>query len=138
VITDTNGNVFGGFTPLKWESRVWNDQYSAPSNAWKRDDSDKSFIFTLSNPSKSLPMKYRLKSEYNRYAIWTAKSVGPAFGGGCAICVKEGCNKGPVSYEKPKETYINPDGPKYFTVVTSQEKPVLFTVKEIEVFQITS
>jgi hypothetical protein len=24
VILDTNGNLFGGFTPLEWESRMWN------------------------------------------------------------------------------------------------------------------
>jgi hypothetical protein len=40
LISDTDGNVFGGFTPVEWES----------GNKWKGDDSLRSFLFTLKNP----------------------------------------------------------------------------------------
>jgi hypothetical protein len=43
VILDTEGNIFGGFTPVEWESRT--------SSPWcKADDSLRSFVFTLKNP----------------------------------------------------------------------------------------
>jgi hypothetical protein len=29
---DTGGNVFGGFTPLQWESREWNGKYGDLNN----------------------------------------------------------------------------------------------------------
>jgi hypothetical protein len=40
VILDTDGNIFGGFTPVEWDS----------SGPFKADDSWKSFLFTLTNP----------------------------------------------------------------------------------------
>jgi hypothetical protein len=42
VILDTDGNIFGGFPPVEWESL----------SGWKYqpDDSRKSFMFTLKNP----------------------------------------------------------------------------------------
>jgi hypothetical protein len=49
VILDTNGNIFGGFTPVKW---------TFPDNAtylYKTDDSLKSFLFTLKNPHNVPP-----------------------------------------------------------------------------------
>jgi hypothetical protein len=49
VILDTEGNIFGGFTPVQWESRVWSRKYDDQSNCWKADDSLKSFIFTPKN-----------------------------------------------------------------------------------------
>jgi hypothetical protein len=41
MILKTKGNIFGGFTPVEWESRDWH---------FKADDSLKSFRFTLKNP----------------------------------------------------------------------------------------
>jgi hypothetical protein len=51
VILDTKGNIFGGFTPLEWESRA-----SWPFN--KGDDSLKSFLFTLKNPHNMTARKF--------------------------------------------------------------------------------
>jgi hypothetical protein len=42
VILDTDGNIFGGFTPVKWES--------SKNGKDKADPSQKSFLFTLKNP----------------------------------------------------------------------------------------
>jgi hypothetical protein len=50
---DTEGNFFGGFTPVEWESR-WYDKQSSETlgrgNLWKADPSLQSFLFTLKNP----------------------------------------------------------------------------------------
>jgi hypothetical protein len=51
VILETEGNIFGDFTPVKWES---------PRNGkFKADDSLKSFLFTLKNPPNIPAMSLR-------------------------------------------------------------------------------
>jgi hypothetical protein len=50
LILDTEGNVFGGFTPVKWESHVWNRKQGKETNCLKSDNNLRSFIFTLRNP----------------------------------------------------------------------------------------
>jgi uncharacterized coiled-coil protein SlyX len=69
LILDTGGNVFGGFTPLEWESRVWNRKKGDESNCRKSDDSLKSFIFTLKNPHNISARRFALKAEEKRRAI---------------------------------------------------------------------
>jgi hypothetical protein len=59
LIADTDGNVFGGFTPVKWES----------GNKYKGDDSLRSFLFTLRNPHGVPPRKFALKAEEKHNAI---------------------------------------------------------------------
>jgi hypothetical protein len=50
VILDTDGNIFGGFTPVEWESRKWNGNTGSENNLPKADPSLKVFLFTLKNP----------------------------------------------------------------------------------------
>jgi hypothetical protein len=50
VILDTDGNMFGSFTPVVWESRQY-DPSVRGGNLPKADPSLKSFLFTLKNPS---------------------------------------------------------------------------------------
>jgi hypothetical protein len=53
VILDTEGNIFGGFTPVKWDS-----------NAMEQgDDSQRSFVFTLKNPHNIPARRFALKAE---------------------------------------------------------------------------
>jgi hypothetical protein len=56
---DTEGNIFGGFTPLKWES----------GNGWRADDSLKTFLFTLNDPHNIAARRFALKAEAKRYAM---------------------------------------------------------------------
>jgi hypothetical protein len=44
VILDPNGSIFGGFTPLEWESST--------KNCLTADASLKTFLFTLKNPAR--------------------------------------------------------------------------------------
>jgi hypothetical protein len=69
VILDTDGNVFGGFTPVEWESRLWNWKSGKDDNCWKGDDSLRSFLFTLRNPHGVPPRKLALKKEEKGKAI---------------------------------------------------------------------
>jgi hypothetical protein len=61
VILDTQGNIFGGFTPVTWE---WNGK-----NLWKADDSQKSFVFTLKNPQNIPAKRFALKAKKKHLAI---------------------------------------------------------------------
>jgi hypothetical protein len=59
LISDTDGNVFGGFTPVKWENSCGN----------KADDSLLSFLFTLRNPYGVSVRKCALLAEAKQHAI---------------------------------------------------------------------
>jgi hypothetical protein len=60
VILDTDGNVFGGFVAIGWESRRPNSILDA-SNYWKEDESVKSFLFSLKNPEGRPAKRFPLK-----------------------------------------------------------------------------
>jgi hypothetical protein len=101
LILDTNGNIFGGFTPMKWDS----------SNSSKCDDNQKSFLFTLKNQHSIPARKFVLKSEKKQYAIYCHSSCGPRFGGGCDICVSDNCAANTSSHTANfGHTYVNDSG----------------------------
>jgi hypothetical protein len=70
VVVNTDGNVFGGFTLLKWKSDA----------KWKRDDSLRSFLFTLTNPHGVPPKKVALKEEQKHCAIYCISEFCAVFG----------------------------------------------------------
>jgi hypothetical protein len=63
VILDTEGNIFGGFTPVEWESRDWNQMVGIEDNRCKTDESFKSFLFTLKNPHNISARKFALREK---------------------------------------------------------------------------
>jgi hypothetical protein len=69
VILDTDGNIFGGFTPVAWD-RI-SDR--------KGDPSGKSFLFTLKNPHNVAPRKFALRPEKKCMAITCWPGWGPHF-----------------------------------------------------------
>jgi uncharacterized coiled-coil protein SlyX len=123
LILDTRGNVFGGFTPLAWQS--------PPSCLWKSDDSLKSFIFTLKNPHNIPARKFALKIATRRYAICCSSSYGPYF---VDIGVSSDCNANTGSGTSLGGAYANDTGLHAEKVFTTSK---YFRVKEIEVFEIT-
>jgi hypothetical protein len=123
LILHTEGNIFGGFTPVAWESCEWN-------NRFKADPSLKSFLFTLKNPHNCPPRKFWLRADMKDKAIGCLAAWGPHF---CDIRISDNCRSGTSQTWSFGSTYTNDtglDGRTFFT--RSQE----FTVKEIEVFQI--
>jgi hypothetical protein len=123
VILDTDGNVFGGFTPVDWESRT--------SNYTKADNSLRSFLFTLKNPHNIPARRFALKAEEKSSAIGCDSEWGPYFG--CDIGVSSDCNAGSWSYISLGRDYTNDTGLDGRTVFTGSYR---FQVKEIEVFEI--
>jgi hypothetical protein len=127
VIEDTDGNIFGGFTPVEWESRT--------SNYYKGDDSLRSFLFTLRNPHGVPPRKFALKEKRKGMAIGCYSDWCAVFRDGIWVC--NNCNTNNESFTAIG-TYWDDDGVyandvdfEYF--LTGAFK---FTVKEVEVFEI--
>jgi hypothetical protein len=72
VILDTDGNLFGAFTPVEWESRTDYLYHKA-------DPSLKRFLFTLKNPRNFRARRFALKATKKDQAIYCYSSVGPHF-----------------------------------------------------------
>jgi hypothetical protein len=125
VILDTNGNIFGGFTPLEWESR----------RGWKADDSRKSFLFTLKNPHNIPARRFALKVEEKDQAIYCDSEYGPGFGYPRDISVNNNCNANTSSWTCLRGSYTNDTGLAAGIVFTGSEN---FQVTEIEVFEFTA
>jgi hypothetical protein len=133
VILDTDGNRFGGFTPVEWESRKWNMKLGNENNLGKADPSLRSFLFTLKNPHNVPAQRFALKAEKKESAIYCDSHRGPYFQ--CGIAVSDNCNANTESYTKYfGENYTNDTGLNGKTFFTGSES---FQVKEIEVFEIT-
>jgi phosphopantetheinyl transferase (holo-ACP synthase) len=131
VILDTNGNVFGGFTPVEWESTEWNGKFGKESNYFKADDSLRSFVFTLKNPHNIPARRFALKAEAKWTAIYCHSNWGPHFRD---IYVSHNCNANTDSWTELGNVYTNDTGLNGKTVFTGS---LSFQVKEIEVFEIT-
>jgi hypothetical protein len=135
VILDTKGNIFGGFTPVKWESRVHNKEYMEKDNRYKADHSQKSFLFTLKNPHNIPARRFALKAERWQYAIVCDSKLCACFGCGHDIAIVDNSNAITRSYTSYFGTaYINDSGLDGKTFFTGSGH---FQVEEIEVFEIT-
>jgi hypothetical protein len=131
VILDTKGNIFGGFTPVEWESRV----LKGDGSNCKADGSQKSFLFTLKNPHNIPARRFALKAEKKHYAIYCHSGWGPCFGSPlCDIAVCDNCNANTHSATRLGDSYTNDTGLDKSVVFTGSFN---FQVKEIEVFEIT-
>jgi hypothetical protein len=128
IIADTNGYLFGGFTPLVWKT----------DNDYKEDTSLKSFIFTLKNPHGLPAQIFRLRSKSSAiccccYSRSSVSFPGFAFGGGHDIGVGGHCNTEAKSYTYFGHSYDNNTGVARESFFTGSQH---FTVQEIEVFEI--
>jgi hypothetical protein len=130
VILDTKGNIFGGFTPVEWESRRPNNPYDF-NNCWNTDPSLKSFLFTLKNSHSFPARRFALKAEKKEEATFCRSDRGPHFRD---IGVFDNCNANTDSFTfQFGLNYTNDtglDGTIFFTGSCH------FQVKEIEVFEI--
>jgi hypothetical protein len=126
LIEDTEGNIFGGFTPVEWESRTPKEDWS------KADPSLKSFLFTLKHPHAFPATKFALKAEKKERAIICHSDWCPHF---YDISVLSDCNANTKSITYLfGHSYANDTDLDGRTFFTGSEH---FKVKEIEVFEIT-
>jgi hypothetical protein len=122
VISDTKGNIFGGFTPVKWDSRP----------GYKADPSLKSFLFTLKNPHNVSARRFALKAEKKDEAIICYSGCGPHFGD---IGVSGNCNANTDSCTSLGNWYTNDTELDRKTFFAGSYH---FQVKEIAVFKMTN
>jgi hypothetical protein len=128
------GNIFGGFTPLKWKSRTPNS-WEDSSNYLKADNSLKSFLFTLKNPHNIPARRFPLKAEKKHLAINCHSKRGPCFVDiSWDLGVSDHCNAN-SSYTWLGSSYTN-DTKLYGQIVFTYSKN--FQVAEIEVFEIAA
>jgi hypothetical protein len=130
VILDTNGNIFGGFTPVKWEPQVQNMDPRDVKNCSKSDPSLSSFIFTLKNPLNIPAQRFRLRPGED--ALRAHPMRGPDF---FDITIGDSCDRSTENstlfFGFHYDNNTKRDGGRVFT----DSNP--FGVKEIEVFGIT-
>jgi hypothetical protein len=126
LIADTEGNVFGGFTPVEWESGRY--------GKCKGDDSLRSFLFTLRNPHGVPPQWFAPRAEKKQDAIICSSDCGRVFYG--CLFVYDNCNANRDSFTQIGTRYngrVYANGTDLEHCLTGADK---FTVKEIEVFEI--
>jgi hypothetical protein len=129
VILDTDGSVFGGFTPVEWESRIWDGKWA---DMCKAHESLKSFLFTLKNPHNVPARRFALKAKKRNLAICCCSGFGPNF---CDIGIYDNCNASTRNFTcRFGIWYSNDTGLGGRTLFTVSET---FKVKDIEVFEIT-
>jgi hypothetical protein len=127
--------VFGGFTPVEWESRKWNGKSWDENNCYKGEDSMRSFLFTLRNPHGVPPRKFALKKQKREFAIRCDSECGSQF---CTVIdVNDNCTKNRESFTWTGTRYGN-DGSyvndtAFEDFLTGLEE---FSVNESEVFKI--
>jgi hypothetical protein len=134
LIVDTNGNIFGGFTPVEWESHKWNGKKGKDRNTRKCDDSLRSFLFTLRNPHGVPPRKLALRAEMKQYAIRCNSAYCAGFGDGKFFSDDCNANKDSdtcIGARWKNSVYANDIA--FGDFLTGAEE---FTVKEIEVLKI--
>jgi hypothetical protein len=128
LILDTEGNMFGGFTPVKWEHDC----------GFKADESLRSFLFSLRNPHGIQPRRFPLKQKQHKDVIFCDDGWCATFGDNGDIWVKNQCN-----IHKDNHTHFGTIWQKSTAYKDKTEQKNFFTgaerftVKEIEVFEIT-
>jgi hypothetical protein len=123
VIEDTRGNIFGGFTPLAWESRFVRRCLS--------DETKQSFLFTAKNPHGIAMQRLPLIGSRKDFAVTVSSRTGPWFGeGDLVIC--DHCDTEPSHTRGLGCTYENAAQIKDPLLFSGSD---VFVVKEIEVFE---
>jgi hypothetical protein len=133
LIQDEEGNVFGGFTPVERALREWNWKLGRESNCFKADPSLMSFVFTSKKLHNFPASKFALKAAKKDHAISCNSACGPKF---CDIVVRENCSARTDSvalcFGDSDANDTGLDGEHFLT------SSPYFTVKEIDVFEITN
>lgn len=119
IITSSEGWVFGGYAAVPW------------NGLYVEDNSKQSFLFTLRNPRKTPPEKFKLSK---RYAIGGGSALGPCFGNFLYdITCCSNSNNSNNSCTSLGNSYSNTTGLNGRTVFTGEYN---FKAKDIEVYQV--
>ena len=95
IIKSKNGNIFGGYTDIAWDS-----------NSFYRND-PKAILYSLVNKNNK-PFKARVSSNA-QYAIYCNGTYGPIFGDGHDFRISSNSNTNTNSSSNFGHTYKHPD-----------------------------
>jgi len=126
VIKSTNGNIFGGYTPLNWKAS--GSQYEFDT---------KSFLFSFKNKDiGKCKIQIPNTGSSGQYSIYQEGSYGPVFGGGFDLYICDNCSTTNSSYSNLGYSFTPPSGYSYGATNTQNylAGSYNFTVSEIEVF----
>ena len=90
IIKTNNGNLFGGYTPISWNSTIWD---------FCKDESNSSFLFSLTKKTKHKLIQPDYATKNNK------ANLGPVFGGGFDLCISNDCNKNDDSLSNLGKSY---------------------------------
>ena len=135
IVKSTNGNIFGGYTTISWESNDYDADYGYKYN-------NSAFIFSLVN-KENIPLIFEHTDEFEnikavaRGSVWSSFRQGPIFGYGHDLSICDRSNIERYSNSRLGNTYTHPEYPKD----TERANSILagsefFLVDDIEVFQI--
>jgi hypothetical protein len=119
IIESTAGNVFGGYTPLRWSS----------TGGWENDSSLKTFLFTLKNPHGIAARKFMIKNKGVNAIYGAADRL--AFGPGHSLYVCDNCNTSTENHVSFGSSFENDTGINPQSLLNGTQ---MFTVQEIEIF----
>jgi hypothetical protein len=129
VVEDKDKNVFGGFTPVPWESSA---------GRHLSDPKGRGFLFTIINPGKLRPRVFAVKSDATNKAIYCSGALGPCFGER-DLWIGDACDSSRFlsgssnTCERFGTVYQNDTGTPGNHVLATHPA---FLVSEIEVFQV--
>jgi hypothetical protein len=123
VIKSANGNIFGGYCPLSWNTSA-NYQFSMDS-----------FIFSLVN-GKNKPMQFKQTTINGQNSIYGNSGYGPTFGGGHDLCIQNNSNQNNNSYSNFGHSFDSNSVGSYSTISAQNflAGNYTFTTLEIEVY----
>jgi hypothetical protein len=130
-VLDTENNIFGGFTHLRWEEHLMSVSEKQNFEFLFREDLGSSFLFTLRNPYGLSERIFPLQRNRSQWAIQAHSNFGPTFGWDLGIADHSDSNRD--SWAQLGSVSVNPTNLPDSCVLTDLLK---FTVKEIEVFEI--
>jgi hypothetical protein len=122
IVRTKQGRVFGGFTPVRWESTT---------GVYKRDtDRLESFLFRVTTDGTEMVKRYPITNK--QCAIYCKWNYGPTFGSEHDLHICDNCNEAEGSYTVCGTSYSGggSENDIYFNGTRN------FKVEEIQVFEI--
>lgn len=121
VVKSENGYIFGGYTPIPWQSR------GGPAY------DPKTFLFSFVNKvGKTLKFSNTGPNVGGVSSIYDISTALPSFGGGCDLFLGSNCHNNTQSYSQLGHSFIlENDSTPLINILTDSYN---FKVKEIEVY----
>jgi hypothetical protein len=129
LVQDADGSVFGGFTPVEWETRT-----GATEARYKADRLGHSFLFSVRSPGGAAPRRFPLRHAEKHHAIYCTRNGGPEFGAGTTgfgdLAIRDESDRKLESSSTLGHSYAAAEADLH--ALAGKER---FLVREVEVFQ---